>query len=391
MAPRAQAEAAVAATSQRVLLAVLAALVLAPAALGAVLPEERADAMYHRYDGGGMVIDGPSLLVRKNFAEKFSIAANYYVDSVSSASIDVITSGASEYTEERTEQSLDLTYLHEKALINIGYTGSDENDYEASSFRFDISQDFFGDMTTLSLGFSQGNDDITQTGNDAFSDELERRHYRFGIAQIISRTLIANLNYESIIDEGYLQNPYRFILIENGSDYIVAPEVYPRTRNSDAVSVKLAWHTPISSALKVRLGYFDDSWGINAYSIEFDYTHELGNKLLLDARLRAYTQSEADFYANSFTVASAQQNFLGRDKELSSYNSYSIGIGASYDWALQGYFERLSANVQLDWMLFDYDNFREVTPEQTQRFGVGNEPLYDFDAYALRVFLSLFY
>ena len=34
--------------------------------LAAVLPEERADLLYHSYDGGGAEIDGPSLLVRKN-------------------------------------------------------------------------------------------------------------------------------------------------------------------------------------------------------------------------------------------------------------------------------------------------------------------------------------
>ena len=171
--------------------------------LAAVLPAERADAMYHRYDGGGMVIDGPSILLRKNIAEKYSIAANYYVDSVSSASIDVQTSGASEYAEERKESSLDFTYLEDKSLINIGFTTSKENDYTANSFRVDFSQDFFGDMSTLSMGFSQGNDDIAQTDNDSFAEKLERRHYRVGLAQILTRNLMANINYESIIDEGY--------------------------------------------------------------------------------------------------------------------------------------------------------------------------------------------
>jgi len=91
----------------------------------AVLPEDRADVLYHRYEGGGVTIDGPSVLVRKEFAEKVSVWGNYYVDMVSSASIDVLTSGSA-YSEERT----------------------------------DISQDFFGDMTTLSLNYSQGNDEV---------------------------------------------------------------------------------------------------------------------------------------------------------------------------------------------------------------------------------------
>ena len=66
-----------------------------------MLPDDRADVLYHRYDGGGVTIDGPSLLVRKKFAEKYSVSANYYVDMVSSASIDVVTT-ASPYKEERS-------------------------------------------------------------------------------------------------------------------------------------------------------------------------------------------------------------------------------------------------------------------------------------------------
>ena len=35
-----------------------------------VLPDDRADLLYHYYDGGGVTIDGPSLLVRKKFARE---------------------------------------------------------------------------------------------------------------------------------------------------------------------------------------------------------------------------------------------------------------------------------------------------------------------------------
>ena len=94
-------------------------LLLPSIASSAVLPEERSDLMYHRYNGGGVTIDGPSLLVRKNFADKFSVSGNYYVDDISSASIDVVTIGASPdgYNEERTEYSVGGDYLFEKGLI----------------------------------------------------------------------------------------------------------------------------------------------------------------------------------------------------------------------------------------------------------------------------------
>ena len=59
-----------------------------------VLPEERADVLYHLYDGGGVQIDGPSVLVRKQVGKSVSLVGNYYVDVVSSASIDVITTAS---------------------------------------------------------------------------------------------------------------------------------------------------------------------------------------------------------------------------------------------------------------------------------------------------------
>ena len=83
------------------------------ATFAAVLPEERVDVLYHRYDGGGLEVDGPSVLVRKNIADKFSVNANYYVDNVSSASIDVVTQ-ASHFEDNRTEKSVGASYLYEK-------------------------------------------------------------------------------------------------------------------------------------------------------------------------------------------------------------------------------------------------------------------------------------
>ena len=70
------------------LLAGIGMLLASSVLTAAVLPEDRADLLYHRYDGGGVVVDGPLLLVRKGFADKVSVSASYFVDTVSSASID---------------------------------------------------------------------------------------------------------------------------------------------------------------------------------------------------------------------------------------------------------------------------------------------------------------
>jgi len=89
--------------------------------IAAVLPEDRADALFHSYDGGGVEITGPSILVRKSFSDSVSGSLHHYVDNVSSASIDVVTT-ASPYSESRTENSIAVDYLHNKTLMSMGIT-----------------------------------------------------------------------------------------------------------------------------------------------------------------------------------------------------------------------------------------------------------------------------
>src|SRR5678816_1890036 len=104
----------------------IAAGLAAPAHAG-VLPEDRADALYFRYDGGGVVINGPSVLLRKSIGEHVSVSANHYVDMVSSASIDVETS-ASPYEDERTQSSLSADFLLGKSTYSCLLYTSDAAD-----------------------------------------------------------------------------------------------------------------------------------------------------------------------------------------------------------------------------------------------------------------------
>ena len=48
------------------------------------------------------MIDGPVLPLGKTLGDKLSVSGKFYVDSVSSASVDVVST-ASPYTEERTD------------------------------------------------------------------------------------------------------------------------------------------------------------------------------------------------------------------------------------------------------------------------------------------------
>ncbi|MBA1332804.1 hypothetical protein QQ73_17575, partial [Candidatus Endoriftia persephone str. Guaymas] len=214
--------------------------------LAAQLPEERADAMYHRYDGGGVTISGPSILARKQFGESISVSANYYVDAISSASIDVVTS-ASPYSEERTETSASIDYLHGNSLMNLGYTNSEESDYSADTFHFSISQEMFGDLTNVTLGYSRGSDQVRRNGDPGFSEDITRNSFTLGLSQVVSANTLFALTWETIADQGYLNNPYRSVRYldpANPQGYSYEPEIYPNTRTSNALAARLRYHLP---------------------------------------------------------------------------------------------------------------------------------------------------
>lgn len=401
MAQKAVAEVAVVVTKTRTLFkqslrySLLAGLFLVIESFAAVLPEERADLMYHSYDGGGVTIDGPSLLIRKNFEETFSISANYYVDRVSSASIDVTTSGASRYTEERTEYSISSSYLSDKSILSAGFTSSDENDYQAETFFFNISQDVFGDLTTVSLSYSRGNDTVKQNGNDNFQENITKQNYQLGISQILTPNLIVGINYESVSDEGFLNNPYRnyryFVnALDPSAGYQLAQEVYPQTHTSDALSLRAAYYLPYRAAFKIEYRYFTDDWGIKANNYRLTYTHPFRNNWIFDINYRFYQQNEADFYADIFqNPSNHEKDYRARDKELSHYNTETIGIALSYQLPqFSHWVERSKISLQWDHIAFNYDNFTDLSDTGSI---TGSEPLYEFDADVLRFFISLWY
>ena len=356
----------------------------------AVLPEDRADVLYHSYDGGGVEITGPSILIRKNFGDSVAATLNHYVDNVSSASIDVITT-ASPYSESRDENSIAVDYLHDKTIMSVAMTKSVESDFDASTFSINFSQDMFGDLTTVNMGFALGDNIIGRNGDNSFSEEATTRNYRLSVSQVITKNMIMAVAFETISDEGFLNNPYRSVRYldpTTPAQYSFQAEVYPRTRSSNALALRTRYFLQSRAVIYGGYRIYSDSWGIDANDFELGYTLPFRTNWILETRIRYYDQSGADFYSDLFPFQDAQ-NFLARDKELSSFNSLTLGAGVSYELDNKTWrtFKRGSLNFHYDYIQFDYDDFRDLT----QSGSVGNEPLYSFNAGVIRAFASLWF
>ena len=373
---------------------VLAGVILASSqANAAVLPEDRIDVLYHGYDGGGAEIDGPSILVRKSFSDKVSLSANYYVDSVSSASIDVETT-ASAYSEERTEYSVGVDYLVDKSIMSLSYTNSSESDYEADTVSFGVSQDFFGDLTTISFGVTFGQNDVGRNGDEEFEESSESRRYRFALSQIITKNLIANFSAETIADDGYLNNPYRSVRFrsDSGLGYSYEAENYPTTRNSDAFALRAMYYLPYRASLRFEARHYSDSWDIVSDNAEIRYTHPFDNGFILELKYRQYQQTGANFYQDLFEFSEAT-TFRARDKELSDFSSANYGLGLTYEFKgpMLNFFDKGSINLYWDHFQIDYDNFRDARDSINGTALAGEESLYSLDADVIRLFVSFWY
>jgi hypothetical protein len=366
------------------------------AARAGVLPDDRADVLYHDYEGGGVSVSGPSLLVLKKIGQNVALTGNYYVDTISSASIDVqVISGASRYSEKRTEKTGGIDYQHGNSTLSMSYTSSVENDYKSDTANFGISMDMFDNMTTLTMGYVRGRDTVGQTGNPGLAAPLDRQNYRLGVSQVLTSNLVMELNYEGTTSEGMMNNPYRKVRYLDDTDtvrgYTLGDEKYPNTRTSSAVAIGARYYLPWRAALSGKYRFFADTWGIDAHTLQLGYTHPFDDHWTLESTWRYYTQSSADFYSDLLPFYDSQ-TFYGRDKELASFSSNSLGLKLTYDFLKGGWhgIDHASMNLAVNKIWFDYRNFRDlrvVLPAAE----VGNEPLYSFSADVVQFFVSAWF
>ena len=363
--------------------------IVAPRAQAGVLPDDRSDILYHLYEGGGVRIDGPSLLIRKKVGKSLSFVGNYYVDMISSASIDVVTQ-ASPYDEERTQWSLGMDYLRGNTTMSMSYTTSVESDFDAKTYAFSVSQDMFGDLTTLSLTYAYGDDVIGRSDDPNFERENKRQLYGVGLTQILTRNLITSVNFETITDEGFMNNPYRsvrYLDSNNPIGYSYELELYPNTRTTTAVGVRARYYLPYRAAIQGEYRFFTDTWNIDSNTISLSYIHPW-HEWTFEAKYRWHDQTGAHFFQDLFSRSEAT-NFRGRDKELSPLTSTTVTMAASYEFLSDGWgvIKKGTVNFTAQLMSIDYKEFRDLRGSEP----VGQEPLYSLNANIYQVFFSFWY
>jgi hypothetical protein len=359
-----------------------------------VLPEDRTDVLYHRYEGGGLTVQGPSVLVRKKFGDSLSASYQYYEDLISSASIDVL-SQASAYKEKRTQHNINVDYLHGSTLYSIGFINSNEPDYKSNTGFFSISQSMFGDLTTVSFGYTRGWDKVGEVEKGVFQryvGDADHRNWSVGLSQVLTRNLLLGLNFETDESDGYLQSPYRgvrFVDPFSSKGYTFGPAVAPSTRTGSAGSAQLKYYLPWHAAVEGNYRLYSDTWGILANTVKIGYTQPLFTNWTLEATARYYWQNHANFYSDLYPFQDSQ-NFTSRDRELAQFHSLTLGLGASWEFhpGWPHWVDKGTLNFNYNRLRISYQDFHDnLVPSLVP----GDEPLYTLDANVMQFFLSFWY
>jgi hypothetical protein len=338
-------------------------------ATAATLPEDKAEAMVHLYDGGGVEAQGPALLVRKSVLDKVSLTGTYYIDMVSNASIDVVTT-ASPYRERRTEYGFGADYLYRDALVNVSWSSSDEPDYKADGLSIDVSQEVFGGMTTVNMGFTRGKDKVGRKG-EGFFDYAKHWRYRLGVTQILTPRWLASLGLEAVSDEGFLGSPYRAARVFGA----FVPERNPRTRSSRSIKLSTIAEVRPRTSVHAEYRYFYDTWDIKAHTLQAGASGYVGESFQLDGYLRYYKQSKALFYSDN---APTETLYISRNRQLGSFNSLTPGARVTYVYKqVPGQYE-IKGHLNYELIQFKFKDFTDVRTGQ----------LYEHNAHVLQLLVT---
>jgi hypothetical protein len=280
-------------------------------------------AIFGTDSGGVQTVTSPS-----GVARTISVGAG--------ARVDPLT----EFEDNRIAAQLAL----ERALwrtftARVEGTLSTEQDYDSFGagglFLWDLNQR----LTTLTGGLSFNNDTVKpSTGTPvAFSsvssaERLENGEKRaidslFGVSQIVSRRTLTQFNYTRGRTDGYLTDPYKILTVVDSAgepvDYLY--EKRPTDRNRNALFWRVAHHLT-EDVIHFAYRYAWDDWGIRSHTADLKYRYELVRGHYLQAHLRYYTQTAADFYRFSLAEGAPLPQHASADYRLGNLITQTAGV-----------------------------------------------------------------
>ena len=301
--------------------------------VGSARADQAAAALYVRTDSDQTTVVSPHVRANKRLGEASSVDVTYAADIWSSASIDIRASASVlPVTEQRDELNFALGHEWEDLRLRAAYRFSTEHDYTSHGATLGAAFDFASKASTLELSLRVFGDTVGRAGDASFARGLTTFDGVLSFTQVIDRMMFAQLTYELAFNSGYQASPYRFVGFGPQATgfgckgaFTCLPERTPdaRARHALAVLARRALGADLSLGLTYRF-YFDD-WSLSSHTVLGELGWNLGERTLLSARYRFYTQGAVAFYQRRYAALTSPEQYRTRDRELSQLTYHRAG------------------------------------------------------------------
>ncbi len=292
----------------------------------------------------------------------WSVGAQYLVDVVSAASVDIVSTASRRWQEVRQEGGAQASYKPGALGVEASGTVSYEPDYLSWSAGGAVTQDVMDKNVTWLIGYAHGHDVAGRTGTpfSVFSHVLDRNAFNATLTLVVNPTTIASFIGDAIFENGDPSKPYRYIplfapgtAVPRGAavDLVNALRVsarpleqLPLSRQRYGLTARLA-HRYRLATLRVDERLYADSWAMKATTTDARYLFDVSRRVELGPHARLHAQTSVNFWqrAYQFGPGFTYPALRTGDRELGPLvnatggGTVRIGLGADADptsWVL---------------------------------------------------------
>ena len=290
---------------------------------------------------------GPIVLVQYETPKGWTFSGEFGVENVTSASLDRI-----DYFESAPGVNVSSASRKDnRAFVNLGATRqsgnhaigaslgfSGEYDYTSLNGGVHGSVDLNQKNTTLSARIHFYQDTVKMIGIYGFHDGNEDRtttDISFSLTQVLTKRLVADFEVARSDQSGFLSAPFQEVHLQNE---LVLAESLPDSRVRDSFRVQINAAITPKIIQRSYYRYYTDSWDLESHSYESE-THfllPLKGKNWLYPFFRYYQQTGTPYFGLPNTF-SGDESYMTADRDLSTFNSFKVGIGFNRDLEKRGF------------------------------------------------------
>jgi len=296
---------------------------------------------------------------------------------VSDTGVQTFTSpsGSTIYRTNPGDVPLDDTFKDTRSAVNGQYTWnlsrtwrattglnySTEYDFTSLGANAGLMWDLNERNSTLTLAFAHESDTIDPVGGvptaltwqsdrvrtGTSSEDRSINDFLLGWTQVMNRRWIMQLNYNLSASSGYHTDPYKVVTLVDAagnpedSSTVGATDIgdgdaqlmeqRPDSRTKHAVYWENRYTRQNDDVVAMSYRFMTDDWGINSHTVDLRYRWKMQNDWFLQPHVRWYSQSAADFWRESITVAEANliqatQDDVSADYRLGDLTDVTVGL-----------------------------------------------------------------